>query len=59
MSWCFQVSKGIYRSSPSNILFHYMKIAFLADFKNDGWKDTRNEIYDRKAGSIAVCVGCN
>jgi len=29
-----------------------MKIAFLADFENDGWKETK--YMDQKAGSIAV-----
>jgi len=32
-----------------------VKITFLADFENDGWKEKyRDEIYDQKAGSIAV-----
>jgi len=29
-----------------------VKIAFLADFKNDGWKETK--CMDQKAGSIAI-----
>jgi len=29
-----------------------VKIAFLADFENDGWKETK--YMDQKAGNIAV-----